>query len=70
MPPGYRERALLRYGQSDYSSYHSQPENLHQALCRGFIWRDTHEGHDFWKEMSRWSLGTSPLPDLKNEKLL
>lgn len=52
LPPGYRELALKN--EKKYwvdCEYTSLAYSLHGA----FVWNDTEEGHDFWKQVYDWA---------------
>lgn len=71
LPPGYRERAILRFEQDPvyHERYFERDPSLADALLSGFEWKKTKEGYDFWYDVKIWSEWPEkfPLPDLKNE---
>lgn len=67
LPPGYRERAILRFEESTNDSYgRGDVRGLPGALDYAFAWRETKEGFSFWHDLHAWTRipETYPLPPL------
>lgn len=69
LPPGYRERAKLRFEQDPrFHIGYPAPNCLYEAVNYGFSWAGTKEGGMWWMEIGDWKGGE--LPELKNHETL
>lgn len=61
LPSDVKEKALnnLRYNRGDIMAI-----DLFDAICQGFIWKNTPEGEEYWKGIVRPLL----IPHLKHKK--
>lgn len=64
LPPGYRERAILRFKEKSSFYGRGNPTTLSSALGDGFSWTRTKEGYHFWSALQEWSVGIREIPTL------
>lgn len=65
LPDGYREGALANMDQSENINI---CKGLPEATGRAFVWKNTPEGHEFWKAVWVWAYGFGELPQLPEEE--